>query len=287
MKYAWIDCHRQQYPIAMSCRVLDVSRSGFYEWRDRPPSPRQQQDTQLLGHIRRIHRFSRENYGARKVHQALLAEGIACGRDRVSRLRRQARIVAKRRRRFVVTTRSKHRHWIAPNLLNRDFTAQAPNQVWAGDVTFIATRTGWLYLAILLDLHLRKIVGWAMSHRNDQALVVDALQMAVKRQQPGSGLIHHSDRGSTYASQSYRDLLKGYGMISSMSRKKDCWDNAVAESFFSTLKNELVWGSNYANRLEARSAIFEYIEVFYNRQRLHQTLGYRTPLQVEQATAMV
>lgn len=287
MKYAWIDRHRQQYPIAMSCRVLDVSRSGFYEWRDRPPSQRQRQDTQLLGHIRRIHRFSRENYGARKVHQALLAEGIACGRDRVGRLRRQARIVAKRRRRFVVTTRSKHRHWIAPNLLNRDFTAQVPNQVWAGDVTFIATRTGWLYLAILLDLYLRKIVGWAMSHRNDQTLVVDALQMAVERQQPGSGLIHHSDRGSTYASQRYRDLLTGHGMISSMSRKKDCWDNAVAESFFSTLKNELVWGADYANRQEARSAIFEYIEVFYNRQRLHQTLGYRTPLQVEQATAMV
>lgn len=285
MKYAWIE--QQAFPVAVSCRVLGVSRSGFYEWRGRGPSRRIQTDLRLLGPIRRIHRQSRQAYGTRKIHQALLGEGIACGRDRVGRLRKQAGIITKRRKRFVVTTRSKHRHWIAPNVLNRAFTAAAPNQVWVGDVTFIPTQAGWLYLAILMDLHPRKVVGWSMSNRNDQTLVSDALTMAVARQQPATGLIHHSDRGSVYASQRYRDQLTSHGMISSMSRKKNCWDNAVAESFFSTLKNELTWGVIYRNREQARSAIFEYIEVFYNRQRLHETLGYRTPTQVEQNASVV
>ena len=286
MKYAWIQSHQQHFPVAVSCRALGVSRSGYYEWLGRPPSTRSLTDQCMLGQIRRIHLASRENYGTRKVHQALMEDGIACGRDRVARLRRQARIVTRRRRRFVITTRSKHRHWIAPNLLNRAFVAQRPNQAWVGDVTFIPTRAGWLYLAVLRALHSRKVVGWAMSHRNDQALVEDALRMAVKARRPMPGLIHHTDRGSTYSSQRYRDLLQANGMQSSMSRKKDCWDNAVAESFFSTVKNELVWGNNYADRQQARSAIFEFIEVFYNRQRLHETLGYRTPLQVDQAAAV-
>lgn len=286
MKYAWIDRQRRRYPVAISCRVLGVSRSGFYEWRGRPPSRRAQHDRQLLGHIRRIHYQARENYGTRKVYKALHAEGIVCGRDRVGRLRQQAGIIAKRRKRFVITTRSKHRYWVAPNLLARDFTAKAPNQVWVGDVTFIPTQAGWLYLAVLMDLHPRKIVGWSMSNRNDQALVTDALKMAARQQRPAAGLIHHTDRGSVYASHDYRRQLKHYRMISSMSRKKDCWDNAVAESFFSTLKNELTWNVTYTNREQARSAIFDYIEVFYNRQRLHETLDYRTPVQVEQAALM-
>jgi transposase InsO family protein len=245
-------------------------------------------DQRLLDHIRRVHGQSRESYGTRKVHKALNAAGIDCGRDRIGRLRRQAGIVAKRRQRFIVTTRSKHRHWIAPNLVARNFTAAALNQVWVGGVTFIPTQVGWLYLAMLMDLYPRKVVGWSMSNRNnDQALVNDALEMAVQRQQPAPGLIHHSDRGSVYASQSYRDRVIHYGMTSSMSRKKDCWDNAVAESFFSTLKNELTWGVVYANREQAKSAIFDYIEVFYNRQRLHQSLDYRTPLEVEQTATHV
>ena len=187
MKYAWIQSHQQHFPVAVSCRALGVSRSGYYEWLGRPPSARSLTDQCVLGQIRRIHLASRENYGTRKVHQALMEDGIACGRDRVARLRRQARIVTRRRRRFVITTRSKHRHWIAPNLLNREFVAQRPNQAWVGDVTFIPTRAGWLYLAVLLDLHSRKVVGWAMSHRNDQALVEDALRMAVKARRPMPG----------------------------------------------------------------------------------------------------
>jgi putative transposase len=276
-----MDRHCGEYPVVALCRVLGVSRAGYYDWRARPPSRRAQQDRVLLGHIRRVHARSREHYGAVKCWRQLNAEGHVCGRDRVARLRRTHGIYARRRRRFVVTTRCKRHDWVAPNRLQRNFQALVPNHIWVGDVTFVATRAGGLYLAVLLDLYARKVVGWSMSARNDSQLVVDCLNMAVQQRHPPPGLIHHTDRGSNYASESYRELLYRHGMLSSMSRKRDCWDNAVAESFFSNLKNELTWWTTFPDRDAARSAIFEYIEVFYNRQRLHQTLGYRTPEQTE------
>jgi transposase InsO family protein len=281
VKYAYIKRHRQKFPTAAMCKVLKVSRSGYYDWFKRGESQRCRRDRTLLGHIRRVHDQSRQHYGIVKCWKQLNAEGIACGRDRIARLRRTHGVYSQRRKRFVVTTRSKHRHWIAPNRLQRDFTATSPNRVWVGDVTFIATRSGWLYLSVLLDLYSRKVVGWSMSNSNNGQLVKDALVMAVQHRQPGQGLIHHTDRGATYAMQSYRDTLTRHGMVSSMSRKRDCWDNAVAESFFANLKNELIYWYNFRSRDEARAAIFDYIEVYYNRQRLHQTLNYQTPEQFE------
>lgn len=281
MKYALISQQRNHFPVAALCKALKVSRSGFYDWFNRGDSQRAINDRILLGQLRRVHNQSRQHYGIVKCWKQLNAEGIACGRDRVARLRREHAIYARRRQRFVVTTRSKHRYWIAPNRLERDFTSSLPNRVWVGDVTFIATRSGWLYLSILLDLYSRKVVGWSMGGSNNGQLVKDALDMAVQHRQPNKGLIHHTDRGSTYAMQSYRDTLKKHGLISSMSRKRDCWDNAVAESFFANLKNELIYWYNFRTREEARSAIFDYIEVFYNRQRLHQTLNYQSPEQFE------
>ena len=281
MKYAYIKHHRQQFPTAAMCKALKVSRSGYYDWCKRGESQRCRRDRTLLGHIRRVHDQSRQHYGIVKCWKQLNAEGIACGRDRIARLRRTYGVYSQRRKRFVVTTRSKHRYWIAPNRLQRDFTATSPNRVWVGDVTFIATHSGWLYLSVLLDLYSRKVVGWSMSNSNNGQLVKDALVMAVAHRQPSQVLFLHTDRGATYAMQSYRDTLTRYGMVSSMSRKRDCWDNAVAESFFANLKNELIYWYNFRSRDEARTAIFDYIEVYYNRQRLHQTLNYQTPEQFE------
>jgi putative transposase len=281
VKYAFIEEHHRQFSLAAMCRVLDVSRSGYYDWLGRDESQRAVNNRVLLEHVRRIHVQFRQRYGIVKCWKQLNAEGIVCGRDRVARLRRTHGIYSKRRRRFVITTRSRHTHWIAPNRLERNFAAEKPDRVWVGDVTFVATRSGWLFLAILIDLYSRKVVGWSMSNSNNGQLVQDSLNMAIQQRQPQAGLIHHTDRGSTYATQSYRDTLKTNGMVSSMSRKGDCWDNAVAESFFANLKNELIYWCDFNNRNEARSAIFEYIEVFYNRQRLHQTLGYITPDQFE------
>ena len=281
MKYAYIDQQRHVFPVSAMCRVLSVSRSGYYDWRTRPESKRVKEDRRLLQHLRRIHQRSRLNYGIVKAWKQLNQEGIVCGRDRVARLRRAHGIYAQRRKRFVVTTRSKHRYWIAPNQLNRNFSVTKPNRVWVGDVTFIATRTGWLYLSVLLDLYSRKVVGWSMSNNNNGQLVKDSLDMAIEHRQPESGLIHHTDRGSTYAMQSYRETLEQHDIVSSMSRKRDCWDNAVAESFFANVKNELIYWRNYKNQNEARCEIFDYIEIYYNRQRLHQTLNYQSPEQFE------
>jgi len=281
VKYAFLEKHRKMFSVVALCKALKVSRSGYYDWRSRAESQRSIRDRTLLEHIRRIHIQSRQHYGIIKCWKQLNNEGIPCGRDCVARLRRAHKIFSKRRRRFVVTTRSKQTNWIAPNRLKRNFSSMTPNRVWVGDVTFIATRAGWLYLAVLLDLFSRKVIGWSMSNSNNGALVQDALDMAVQHRQPNEGLIHHTDRGSTYAMKSYRDILSRYGMISSMSRKRDCWDNAVAESFFSNLKNELIYWYNFSTREEAKAAIFDYIEVFYNRMRRHSYLGYYSPLDYE------
>lgn len=286
MKYAFIREQQSAHRISTLCRVLGVSRSGYYAWRDRRPSRRAQADAQLLRHIQRIHTRHRGHSGALKTWGVLRAEGIACGKHRVARLRRAHGIVARRRRRFVVTTRAKAGATAAPNHLQRRFQASQPDRVWVGDVTFIPTRQGWLYLAVLLDLYSRRVVGWAMSSRNDTALVAAAFDMAVRQRRPAPRLIHHTDRGQTYNAGCYRQRLAALGLQASMSRKGDCWDNAVAESFFATLEFELIEQQTFATREHARTAIFEFIEVFYNRQRAHQTLGYKTPIQVEQESGV-
>ena len=284
MKYAFIRSAQSAHRVATLCRVLGVSRSGFYDWQCRKRSRRAQHNETLITRISAIQRASRQAYGYRKSWAALKREGTSCGKHRVARLRREHGIWAKRRRRFVTATRARHTVDRTPNRLGRRFQTGAPDRVWVGDVTFIPTREGWLYLAVQIDLYARAVVGWAMSSRNNTALVSNALDMAIEQRQPQPGLIHHTDQGQTYIAASYQKRLQNHGMISSMSRRGDCWDNAVAESFFATLKFELMDRKPFESRRAARAAIFEYIEVFYNRQRLHQTLGYRTPLEVEEAS---
>ena len=258
-----------------------MSASGYYAWSSRAISCRAKRHEQLLREIRRIHEKSKQTYGSIKIWRALNAEGITCGKHCIARLRHDNGIETKRRRRFKITTRSKNNLWIAPNRLNRCFQVSEPNCVWVGDVTFIATRTGWLYLAIMMDLYSRKIIGWSMSKSNDKQLVLSALAMAVARRQPKSGVLHHTDRGSIYSSDEYRQRLSAHQFVSSMSRKADCYDNAVAESFFSTLKNELDFEGVFESREQAKIEIFKYIEIFYNRQRIHQSLNYITPEKME------
>ena len=286
VKYAFIQQHRALVPLRRCCQVLGVSRSGYYAWARRGLSQRARGNAALLVTIREIHAQSREAYGAVKTWKALRDRGIMCGRHRVARLRRLHGIEARRRRRFRITTHSTHTTWIAPNRVHRVFHAAQPNRIWVGDVTFIATRSGWLYLAVLLDLYSRKVVGWSMSHANDTGLVGNALEMALVRRRPQPGLIHHTDRGSTYAAETYRHRLRSQRVLSSMSRKGNCYDNAVAESFFSTLKNELLADQRARSSDQTRSEVFEYIEGFYNRQRLHASLGYRTPEAFERVSGV-
>jgi transposase InsO family protein len=281
VRYAFIEEHRETFGVSAMCAALDVSRSGYYEWRDRPLSERAVEDARLLGLIRQIHMDSRENYGEFKTWKALRAQGETCGPHRVARLRRCDGLIAKRVRRFRQAYVGRNSEPPAPNLLERNFTASAPNRVWVTDITFVPTRRGWLYVAAIVDLFARRIVGWAMSQRIDQQLVLDALHMAVKRRRPSPGLIIHSDQGQQYAASTYRSVLKELGIVQSMSRKGNCLDNAVAESFFSNLKNELVHHVVFEDRDQARLAIFDYMEVFYNRERIHQSLGFTTPIEFE------
>ena len=281
MKYAFIREQSRAHAVARLCSVLGVSRSGYYEWRDRPASERAQENDRLLARIRVVHREARESYGAVKTWRALRRAGERCGRHRVARLRRAAGIEARRKRRFRLTV---ERHVVAPpapNLLERRFAAPARDRVWVGDATFIATRAGWLHLAVLLDLHSRRVVGWAMAARPTLELSLGALRMALARRHPEPGLIHHTDRGAIYASGVYRAELARHGLVASMSRKGDAWDNAVAESFFSTLKNELVHHCRFADHAQARRTIFEWIEAFYNRQRIHAALDFVSPSDYE------
>ncbi len=283
MKYGFISAEKANFPVSALCRVLGVTRSGYYAWRARPISPRAKANAELAETIGKVHGASRGTYGSPRVHAELKDQGLRVGKKRVARLMRDRGIAARKRRRFQPkTTDSSHGHPIAKNELARSFSREAPNQAWVGDVTFIQTDEGWLYLAVLLDLFSRRVVGWAMSARNDRHLVLSALTMAVvNRGVPADGVLHHSDRGSTYACEDYRRALDGYGLTASMSRKGNCWDNAVSESFFATLKTELVHQQRFANRQAAKTAIFEYIEVFYNRQRRHSTLGYVSPTTFE------
>lgn len=259
-----------------------VSRSGYYGWRARPESHRARNNHRLLTRIRAIHERSREAYGIIKTWRALREQGETCGHNRVARLRRRHGIEARRRRRFRLSGAARNNLPPAPNLLDRRFAVHQPDRAWVGDITFVPTREGWLYLAVLLDLYSRRIVGWAMGDRQNRQLASDALTMAIEQRHPEPGLIHHTDQGSVYATPAYRAIQKAHHMIPSMSKKGDCYDNAVAESFFSGLKNELIWDRDFKTRGEARTAIFEWIEVFYNRERLHETLDYVSPLRYEE-----
>lgn len=266
------------------CRVFGVSRSGFYTWRTRkaqPPGSRAQEDQRLMIEIKASHRASRGTYGAPRILDDLRDLGYRTSRKRVQRLMRQAGVRSALRRRYVTTTQSDHRFSVCANVLARDFTAPAADCKWACDITYIDTDQGWLYLAVVLDLFSRRIVGHATSAHIDRALVEAALEMALARRRPAPGLIHHSDRGSQYASTDYQELLHGVAFVSSMSRRGNCWDNAPVESFFATLKTELVYRSTYGTREEAGRALFEYIEVFYNAQRKHSALGYLSPVAFE------
>ena len=263
------------------CGVLQVSRSGYYAWRRRPTSRRAQANQRLVARMRQLHAQTKERYGAEKLWHALTAMGVACGRHRVARLRRAHGLIARRIRRFRVVVEWHQFAPPAPNRLQQCFVAPAANRIWAGDLTAIATRAGWLYLAVLLDLYSRRVIGWAMSATPDKHVAVAALQMAVDQRQPPPGVIHHTDQGALYTSGAYQQLLTQQGLVASMSRKGNCYDNAVVESFFSTLKNELVHDRDYHTREEARAEVFAFIEVFYNRQRLHQSLGYVSPVQFE------
>lgn len=283
MKYGFIERHAHEFTIKAMCSALNVSRSGYYEWRTRPECKRIAQARALLMEIRRVHAEARQAYGARKTWHELNAQGIACGKHRVARLRKEAGIEAQRKRRFRLTVENHGTAPAAPNLLQRDFAATEPDRVWVGDMTVIRTRVGYLYLAVLLDLYARRVVGWSMSDKPDQALILGALDMALEQRRPLPGLIHHTDQGPIYAARLYREKMRLHGILPSMSRKGNAYDNAVAESFFSNLKNEMVHHCDFASREVARAAIFDYIELFYNRKRRHQTLGYVSPMQFEQS----
>jgi putative transposase len=277
VRFAFIAAEKASFPVRLLCRTLQVSRGGFYAWQVRPPAPRTQADDRLVVEIAAIHAESRQRYGSPRIHAELAERGHRTSRKRVARLMRTRGLAARRRRRFRVTTQSRHPFPIAPNVLARQFEQPEPDQAWATDITYIPTSEGWLYLAVILDLCSRFAVGWAMSERITDDLTLDALGMALARRRPPQGLVHHSDRGSQYASGDYQQVLDDHGMVCSMSRRGDCWDNAVAESFFATLKVELVRDASWTTRAAARAALFEYLEVFYNGQRRHSALGYLSP----------
>ena len=270
-----------EFHIQSMCRALQVSRSGYYDYLSRPPSAHRKEDDKLRPQIKNAFKKGRKNYGTRRIKDALKKERTTVSRRRIGRLMQEENLEVQTKRKFKVTTDSNHNKPIAPNLLEREFTVATPDTVYVGDITYIPTREGWLYLAVVIDLFSRAVVGWAMGSRMTADLVNDAMLMAIWKRKPVKGLIFHSDRGSQYASDSYRKIFDTHFIKASMSRKGDCWDNAVAESFFHTLKIELVHHCDFEIREEARSAIFEYIEVFYNRQRVHSSNGYEAPLVYE------
>jgi transposase InsO family protein len=270
-----------EFSIYAMCRVLHVSRSGYYESLNRSPSRHSLEDDQLRSKVTAAFKFGRSNYGTRQIKETLQKQQIKTSRRRIGRLMREEQLHVQTKRKFKVTTDSNHNNPIAPNLLQREFSVISPNTAYVGDITYIPTREGWLYLAVVIDLFSRAVVGYSMGSRMTTNLVNNALLMALWKRKPARGLIFHSDRGSQYASDSYRNILTTHGIRASMSRKGNCWDNAVAESFFHTLKIELVHHSGYATREEAKASIFEYIEVFYNRQRSHSFNGYEAPLVYE------
>lgn len=278
MKYIFMYDHRREFRVEKMAVVLKCSRSGYYRWvRNGFGGQKYQEQETLLSQILAVFKKSRKTYGARRISKELKRSGVHAGRRRVSELMRENNILPKTVKKFKATTNSNHNHPVSPNLLNREFCVDAPNRVWVSDMTYIWTSEGWLYLAAIKDLYSGRIVGWAMDKQMTQQLVINALHQAAGRQHPPRGVILHSDRGVQYAAKKYRNVLKSYGFRQSMSRKGDCWDNAPMESFFGTLKTELVYHENYKTRAEARASIFEYVESFYNRIRLQKRLGYLSP----------
>ena len=283
MKYAWIEEHSDRYRAVSLCRVLRVSKSSYYDWRGRSESRRSRETRELVEKIRELREEDKNLlvYGSPRMHEELVDLGYHCSENRVARLMRKNGIRARQARKFRVTTDSKHDNPVAENVLDRQFDVGSPDRAWVSDITYVWTREGWLYLAVVIDLFNRMVVGWSMGNRITQELTLSALRMALWKRKPGRGLLSHSDRGSQYTSKAYRELLDDHGIICSMSRKGNCWDNAVAESFFHTLKTELVYHEDYVTRTEAKSDIFEWIEVFYNRKRRHSSLGYLSPARFE------
>jgi putative transposase len=281
MRFRFIDAEKANYAVVVLCRVLEVWPSGYYAWRRRAAPMRAKRDALLAVEIAAEHKRSRGIYGSPRVHRELRARGVRVGRKRVERLMRKNGIQGRQKRRFRRTTDSSHAQPIAPNILGRQFNPKAPNEAWATDVTYIATGQGWLYLAILLDLFSRRVVGWAVRDTNDRTLALEALNKALRLRHPPRGLVHHSDRGSPYASEDYRAALATAGIVASMSRTGDCWDNAVAESFFATLRAELLDHERYETQADAMASIGDYIDGFYNPRRRHSHLGYVSPIEFE------
>lgn len=282
MKYAFIRAHRKEHKVNRMCEILEVSSSGYYDWLDRPESARAVENRRLTGKIVRFHQASRETYGSPRIYRDLREDGERCGENRVARLMKVQGIQSKMAKKFVITTDSKNTHAPAPDLLKRQFRVEDKDKRWVSDTSFIGTRQGWLYLAVVLDLFSRQVIGWAMGDKNDSQLVMDALMMALWRRGEVKDVIVHSDQGSTYASSDYQGLLEEHELVCSMSRKGECLDNAVAESIFGTLKTELTDHEDYRTKAQARQSLFEYIEVFYNRQRRHSFLDYMTPVGYEE-----
>jgi putative transposase len=283
MTFRFIHEHRHHYPVRLLCDTLDVSPAGYYAWRQRPTCPRGQRETALVVEIRAIHAQFKRRYGSPRIHAELKARGRDCCVNTVAKLMRDNGIAAKTARKFRCTTDSNHALPVAENLLDRQFSPSGANETWLADITYVPTREGWLYLAAVEDLYSRRVVGWSLADHLESRLVVDALELAIQRRFPDEGLLAHSDRGSQYASEHYQRLLEKHGITCSMSRRGDCWDNAPMESFFASLKKELVHDADFATRAEARAALVEYIEVFYNNQRRHSSLGYVSPAEYEQS----
>ncbi|WP_423064135.1 IS3 family transposase [Candidiatus Paracoxiella cheracis] len=281
MKYSFIQKHAQLFGINLLCDVLGVSRSGYYDWLSRPMSPREQANQQLDEKIKVIYMRNKQRYGSPRITRALQAESISCSHTRIERRMRSMGLKALAKRRFKITTDSGHNKPIFENILKRDFTTTAINQKWVSDLTYIPTREGWLYLAVVIDVHSRSVIGSSMNKSMKQDLVCDALLMALFKRKYPKQVIIHSDRGSQYCSKKYREIIKQNKLIGSMSRKTNCWDNAIAESFFHTLKTELVHVNDYTTRAEARQSLFQYIEGYYNHRRMHSAIDYKTPVALE------
>lgn len=281
MKYGFIRKHAGQWPVMHQCRLLSVQRSAYYDWRDQPCKVIPPEELALRRRMKELFRASRDSLGSRTLAKHLCGEGFTMGRDRTRRLMKVLNLTVKQKRKYTVTTDSKHHLPVAENVLNRQFNPSVPNQVWGTDITYLWTQEGWVYLAVVIDLYSRRVIGWAMDRRMQKALVIRALMMAINLRQPPEGLIHHSDRGSQYASYAYQAMLKQHDMICSMSRKGNCWDNAPLERFFSSLKREWTGDQLYKNRQQAIADVREYVLVYYNSKRLHSTLGYETPMNYE------
>jgi transposase InsO family protein len=283
VKFRLVQAEKAHFPIELMCRVLEVSRSGYYAWVKRAESKRERENRRLKVEVSAAFEENKRRYGSPRIKRVLASRGVAAGRHRIARLMKEAGLRARPKRRFVVTTNSRHGRSVAPNLVQRQFKPKAANQLWASDLTYIATREGWLYLTVVLDLYSRRVVGWSVDETMEARCTARALQHALDARKPAAGLVFHSDRGVQYASAEVTSMLSQHGLVPSMSRAGNCWDNAVVESFFSTLKTEL--GDSFPSRESARYALFEYLNVFYNRRRLHSTLGYLSPQQYEEKAA--